>query len=239
MINANVGAVIGKRYLEIKMDTIANNLSNANTAGYKNIRLYLNPIPGGGQERGRATLPELGAIDSYVDFSVGPMVETGNPLDLAIDGEGFFVVMSREGRAYTRAGQFTLNAQRMLVTPDGLPVLGEQGEIFIQGSDVKIERDGSIFVDGNPVGKLRLADFQDKRSLKPIGKGLYVNTDPRNVESLPKRAEVRQGYIETSNVNVIRELTEMIIVLRAFEMYTRVEQMQSESKAKLFETLRF
>ncbi|MCX7856677.1 MAG: flagellar basal-body rod protein FlgF [Deltaproteobacteria bacterium] len=239
MINANLGALFGKRYLETKMDIIANNLANTNTAGYKNLKIFFNYSVQEERETEKSCLPDLGALDTYIDFSNGPLVETRNPLDIAIEGDGFFVIMTPRGPAYTRAGQFTLSPEKRLTTLDGMPVMGEGGEIYIDGKDVRVETDGSVFVDGNYVDRLRIVDFENKSSLKPDGKGLFVNMDQKNVETSPERITVKQGFIEGSNVNVVKELTEMIFLLRAFETYTKVEQMQSESKSKLLETMRF
>ena len=237
MMNVNMGALVGRRYMEIKMDILANNIANVYTPGYKNSRAFINEkTEGSTKER---IFPGLEAIQSYVDFSLGPLIETKNPLDLAIETEGFFVIMTANGRAYTRAGQFTINAEKKLVTKEGMAVLGEGGEIRLDGSDIRIESDGSIFVDGNFVDRLKIVDFENRGALIPAGKCLFLNSDIRNREKAPEKIEVKQGYLESSNVNVMRELLEMIATIRAYEAYTKMEEISGEAKTKLLDSMRF
>lgn len=222
MINASLGATLGKSYMQARMDVIANNLANINTVGYKASKFFLTD----------------NSLATYIDFSQGPLLETKNTLDLAIEGDGFFVVMTPHGEAYTRAGHFTLNAEKKLVMQDGQPLLGENGEIYLDGFEIKVESDGSIFADNRFIDRLKIVDFEDKTFLRPIGKGLYLNEN-RKVEKTPKEIKVKQGYLEGSNVDTMRELVDLIAVLRAYETYTKVEQIQSETKSKLLDTLRF
>ncbi len=233
MIQATLGAIFGKSYMERRLDLITNNLANVNTAGFKGSRAYLIYK----SQKGEGVIPLL--IDSYIDFSKGPLIETKNPLDLAIEGEGFFVVMTEEGARYTRAGNFRLDAEKKLVTQDGYPVVGQNGHIYLDGSDIRVESDGSVFVDGRFVDRLRIVDFEKRTNLRHAGRSLFVNSDPSNREKIIDKIEVRQGYLEGSNVNLIRELVEMISVLRAYETYSKVEQVQSERKSRLLDTLRF
>jgi len=175
-------------------------------------------------------------IESYIHFSNAPLVETKNALDVAIEGDGFFVVSTKEGNMYTRNGKFTLDQDKRLVTLDGAPVLGQNGEITIdgrQGGDVKIENDGSIFVDRILVDRLKIADFADKKGLLNYGESKFINTNPAAPEITPENFTVKQGFYEASNVNVMSEMVDMMSTVRAYEAYMKVDQSFGDMLQKL------
>jgi len=137
---------------------------------------------------------------------------------------------------YTRNGQFTLDSNKRLVTMDGKTVVGQSGgEITIDGKDVKIEVDGSVLVDGVRADAIKVVDFADKRSLRNSGKSLFVNVDDGNAEIASKGFSVKQGAYEASNVDVMKEMVELINALRAYESYTKIDQMAGDILQKLIE----
>ncbi|HOR86994.1 MAG TPA: flagellar hook-basal body complex protein [Bacillota bacterium] len=180
-----------------------------------------------------------GIQDSYIDFSEGFLLETGAKFDLAIEGEGFFVVSTPHSTLYTRNGQFTVNDEKKLVTMSGYPVQGSEGEITIAGTQVFVAPDGSVTVDGKPVVRLKVVDFEEKEAIRPIGNSLYFNTREDNEETASAGYSIRQGFIESSNVNVMNELTNLINCIRAYEAFDKVKQKISEATGKINELPRF
>jgi flagellar basal-body rod protein FlgF len=148
------------------------------------------------------------------------------------------VVNTPDGIRYTRNGQFTLDSEKRLVTSDGLLVMGEGGGLNLDGSEIMIESDGSVFVDRVVAGKLKIVDFKDKKSLQPVGRGFFENTDPANGETVPERYVVRQGAYEASNVEVVKEMVEMMAALRAYESYSKVIQSVNDMYGRLIDVAR-
>ena len=206
-----------------KLDHVSTNLANASTAGYKAEHLYASgqgALPS--ESSGEVTLPP--AIVS-IDFSRGLAQRTGNDLDVMIENEGFFVVQTKSGVAYTRRGDFTLNRDGMLVTQSGDAVMGETGPITIKGQRVSISKEGTVKVDDSEAGKLKLVSFADKGQLKKTENGYYTSeAEPQKVD----KPEVAQGMVELSNVNVIREMVDMIDIQRSFEVYQKIIQTISD-----------
>lgn len=224
-----INTVIGKTLAERKLDVLVNNLANLSTAGFKAGRVSF--IIGSSQ-----TVPSIESARTSIDFSQGPLVRTENPFDLAIEGNGFFVVSKGGGLRYTRNGQFTIDKEGRLVNGDGDPLLGRGGEIRVKGTDVRVEADGSILVDGALVDKLRIADFARRDSLRYSGHGMFTASAEAEIEA--EGYTIRQGFYEGSNVNMIMELANLINVLRAFETYTKISQMQDELNSRLSDTMR-
>ena len=142
---------------------------------------------------------------------------TGSPLDFALIGNGFFSVQTPDGVEYTRSGAFSLNGDGVLVTHDGRPVLGEGGEIRINGSSIAVDENGAIKVDGVQVDRFAIVDFEDRTRLKKIGNTRFQAEEDMNPVPPPDDLRVRQAHLELSNVNVIKSMSEMIDVLRTYE----------------------
>jgi len=235
----------GKAANEIKLDIIANNLANALTAGFKaSSPAFDSDLIEGGPEPDRLPAAYVNIPDSYIQFSDAPLAQTGNIFDLALLGNGFFAVSTPQGRRYTRNGQFTLDSEKKLITQDGSAVVGENGgDITIEGSqggkDIKIEKDGSIWVDKLFVDKLKIVDFADRKALKYAGTSLFTNTDINNEEAPASGYSVAQGAYETSNVNVMKEMVNMMTAMRAYESYTQVDQNMADMLDKLIDLGRF
>jgi flagellar basal-body rod protein FlgG len=169
-----------------------------------------------------------------IDFSQGALQKTGNPLDVAINGDGFFGIRTPDGIQYTRQGNFTLNTDGVLVTQDGYPVLGQGGEITLDKGTVAIDAQGRVSVNGDDMDQLRITDFSNPETLKKVGNGRFAASDSTTAQSAAN-PDLREGYLETSNVNPVRSMTEMIETARAFQAYQKVIQSEDDATGKSIE----
>ena len=207
-----------------QIDSATHNIANINTPGFKAERVFfLEGTTGGGVETANVKNPLF-----RVDYSPGLVQRTGNSLDVALRGEGYFVVETKTGNAYTRNGRFTLNQKGELVTQNGDYVLGNSGRITIAGSDIKIDEQGSIRVDGTAADTLKVADFDNPAMLSNIGKGLLC--DPKEAAGLHDKENpvIHSECLELSNVQAIREMVDMIKINRSFETYQKTMQTLQE-----------
>lgn len=236
--------VAGKYINEKRLDMISNNVANALTAGFKASRPVFSVTTTAEDQTGhQAQLKNayVNLSDTYIDFSDASIVESGATLDMAILGNGFFVVSTDEGMKYTRNGQFMLDKSGRLVTMSGEPVMGKGGEITINvsdGKEIMIENDGSIFLGKDLVDTVKVVEFKNMKNLKPTGKGYFTNSG-NEAEETPKVYTIRQGSFETSNVNIVQEMVELIHTMRAYECYTKIDQMLSDVNGKLVELTKF
>ncbi len=213
----------GVRMLERKLEVLANNVANSNTPGFKKERLTFEEYFLDQLDSSKRTAK--GEIEA-TDFSQGAFKQTNNPLDLAIDGEGFFVVETPFGKAFTRAGHFTLNAQNELVTPEGYRVLGNGGPITLEdttGKGIWVNRDGHFYVDETEVGALDLVAFDNPEALKKMGRNLFVS-EGTGAKEQPAEGKVAQGFIEDSNVNPVESMVVLLDLYRAYEAMQRAMQ---------------
>ncbi len=172
-------------------------------------------------------------VCTFTNFEQGHLKGTGNALDVALGGEGFFSVQTPQGIQYTRKGNFVLNSNGTLVTQEGYPVLGKGGsEIQISGQNVVVASSGAIIVDGVEVDTLNVVDFADKKVLLKNGNSLYSPIDPNDQGSPAAETLVQQGFIEASNVDSIKAMTEMIDVIRGYESYQKALQSMNETNSK-------
>lgn len=240
MENASLVALSRQLVLRRKLDVIANNVANIETAGFKRQSLqfdeYKMPVA-------RAnTFERRDRVHSYVedwttttDFDAGVIETTGNPLDVALQGEGFFVVRTPQGERYTRAGNFLLDTGGRLVTPDGNPVLTDAGEVVFSAeeTDIEIGVDGTIATSAGPRGRLRVVRFDAPEGLRQEGDNLYSGDG-----ALPAvTARVRQGSLERSNVQGVVEMTRLIEVSRSYEQVTRMIADQNDLRSRAIERL--
>lgn len=219
----------GGIFYEKKLAVLANNLSNINTVGFKRDQAFrlsgLKENPEGSSIPGKSQNPfPIMPFGTRTDLSPGPLKHTGNALDLSLDGNGFFCIETPEGIQYTRKGNFTLNESGELVTQEGLLVLGEGGNIEIDGKSVVVDAEGNVSVDGNPVDTIKIVDFPQPYALEKAGNSLFALADPDIAENEAEEVKVRQGFVEFSNVEAIRVMTEMIEVLRGYESYQKIIQ---------------
>lgn len=193
------------RYWELRQQALAHNLANADTRGFKGERVFARLL-------GETQV----APEAATDLTPGTLTETRAPLDLAIEGAGFFVVETPEGERLTRGGTFEIDETGTLVTERGHAVLGERGRITVP-EDARIEIDamGAVLVDGREIGVLRVETVPAGARLEREAAGLFVPGAER-IELAADERRVRQGYLEESNVNTIESMVEMINVQRSF-----------------------
>ncbi len=201
-----------------RLDCAAHNIANVNTPGFKAERFrFLKGTAGGGTNEGSSAQEPT----TTVDYSPGIMQKTGNVLDLAINGKGFFAVQTKDGVAYTKDGRFMLNENRELVTRAGEYVLGRSGKIIIAGNDIQISQDGVINVDGVDVDAVNIMNFREPSALIKLNMGLYRDSDNLAGAKKEENSRIQSGYLELSNVKTIREMVEMINIQRTFESYQK------------------
>ncbi len=226
-----------------EQDVLADNLANAGTPGFRRASPVVTSFPDVLSLPGRAsdsssvssgTVPITGGVQlgyCIPDLSPGPMHETGNPLNFAIDGPGFFVALSDVGYIYTRTGNFALNDSRVLVTANGEPVLGANGIIRLpEGKQIHCKHDGVISVDGQVVDRLLICSPSDPLTLSRVPGGFAAPNQNLVPLSGPS---VRQGYLEDSNVNAIKEMAAMIVAYRVYEANQRALQAQDQTLDKV------
>ncbi|HEY7789435.1 MAG TPA: flagellar basal-body rod protein FlgG [Vicinamibacterales bacterium] len=252
MIRALYTAATGMNAQQANIDNIANNLANVNTTGFKKSRLEFEDLvyqqtqlPGTptstanqapvGLEMGLGTKSAASARD----FTAGNLTSTGNPLDVAIEGSGFFQVQMPDGTiAYTRAGNLHLSGQGQLVTTEGYQILPATS-IPANATSVSISKDGIVSVAlpgqaaAQQIGTIELATFQNPAGLNAIGGNLYQSTtasgDPTTgVPSVNGVGSLDQGFLEDSNVSVVEEMVNMIMGQRAYEANSRVVKAADE-----------
>ena len=220
-------AVSGNLAAMRRLDVISNNLANVNTPGYKKDKMSFEGLLAGtvnppAVPQGKTADPILQKENIYIDYASGPTSQSGNPLDLALDGDGFFAVTTPEGTAYTRQGNFRKSADGTLVTVDGYPVQGSGGSaIRIQGSHVEIDAKGGVTVDGTQAGAISVLDFEKPYTMTKVGNALFVAADPQAAPQSGK-AQIQQGFLEGSNVESISEMVQLIETNRYFEACAKV-----------------
>lgn len=235
-----------------RLDVIANNLANASTIGYKrdtSIRQSFNdfvvvrlndqdPTTSSNNEVGRLAFGTITAFTA-TKLTTGNLISTGNPLDVAIDGDGFFAVNTPQGARYTRDGSFRQNADGYLVTKEGYevlvngrPVRAEQGELSIRGN-------GEVYSGDLRLGQLSVVSSAELGSIRKEGAGLWMPIGQGEPTALVTSWEsngifaVRAGYLESSNVEPVTEMVEMMTTVRSYEMNQKAVQAQDEALQKL------
>jgi flagellar basal-body rod protein FlgG len=219
-----------------KQEMLANNLANAGTTGFKKDRMFTKELSRAVERQmPKRTDWENPMVDRmYVDVVPGVFDKTGNPLDLAIEGDGFFTVTGPDGQTYlTRSGAFQVDGQGFLIFPGGYQVTGEGGPIQVGNGDVTVGETGEVQINGITADRILPKSVADVTSLERVGDSLFVV--PASEELLPAiSASIRQGYLETSNVDVVREMVEMIVSYRTYEANARAIQSQDNSLDHLF-----
>lgn len=237
MLRGIYTAATGMLVEQIRQEVIAGNLANADTAGYKRQLAVDRPLAqfplrrlGEGPGNAPADIGTLGtgaALAATVTlFGQGGLRATGNPLDLAIVGEGFFAVETAAGVRFTRDGAFTVDRDGYLVTVAGHRVLGEEGPIRVGSGRVEVDAEGRVTVDGAVHGRLRLVAFSDPGVLRREGENLF--SAPAGAGTAAA-ATVKAGYLELSNVQPVREMVDLIAVMRSYEACQRLIKAHDET----------
>lgn len=197
-------AAAALQMLERRQQVLANNLANANTRGFKAETAFARLI-------GDA----IAATDTSTDLSQGTLTSTNNPLDVSIEGNGFFVVKTNGGERHIRGGAFQLDANRQLTDSEGHPVLGENGPLILPKGDISISIDGQVRVSGKPVGQLLMEGVDPRARLVHEGGTMFLPDASRKSIPLDER-RIHQGSVEESNVNTMSAMTEMLEVLHRY-----------------------
>jgi len=248
-------ALFGALTQEHRLSVIANNLANVNTTGYKQDRMAFKdvfvryahdairePIL---NIRDEALFPEPRYMAknrialAQIDFSQGSLKQTGNALDVAISGEGFFKVQTADGdEYYSRDGAFLLSPEGLLINSNGDRVLGQGGPVAIPpGQTVEIDGRGNIRVDGNLVDTLQVVNVDNPHGLEKVGNNHFRPKAAGAAGEIPADgATVAQGFLEAPNVEVVTEMVNMIEVQRGFEAYSKLIQNSQEIDTKAIGT---
>ncbi len=257
---------------DARMDAIANNLANVDKTAYKkDIAVFkafpdmiirrinesgLGITPAGSYD----TMPYVGKLGTgvelnevFTNFDQGSLQRTENSFDLALEGRGFFTVMTERGERYTRDGSFTINQDGVLMTHNGNPVVGENGIIRVHHNNFIVNEQGEVVVNGdlsadprdvvsmasndwsNPlvIDKLKIVDFENIREIKKEGDSMYRETEYSGPPLPPGNFKVVQGFLEKSNVNIVREMVDMIEVQRSYEANQKTVTSHDQALGKL------
>jgi flagellar basal-body rod protein FlgG len=256
-------AATGMAAQEMQLEVVANNIANTNTTGFKRARAeFTDLIYHVERARGVSASSQSGGAPEGVHLGLGvrtaairqvqlqgAMQETGNRLDVALDGSGFFAVEGRDGQTlFTRAGAFNTNAEGQIVTLDGLR-LADAIVVPDNGADLRIAEDGAVSVrlpgeaQRQIIGAITLRGFVNPAGLEPVGENLFrlSSTSGEAVAGVPGEGgfgRLRQGYLEASNVDAIREIADMISAQRAYEMNAKVVQAADDMAATVSKGIR-
>lgn len=238
--NAQLISLSRQMALQRQMDVVANNMANVNTTGFKSEQIlfeqYRMPVARDrdfhGKDQALAYVQDWATIH---DLSGGAITQTGNPLDVALNGDGFFTVQTAGGERYTKAGSFQISSTGVLVDAGGNPVLGTGGPLQFtpDEKDIAIAPNGSISTSAGIKGKLRITEFEAPQALRREGSNLYSGGTP-----LPAtRTTVMQGAIEKSNVSGVSQMAEMIRVTRSYESISQLMGRQDDMRQSAIQRL--
>ncbi|HOT52280.1 MAG TPA: flagellar hook-basal body protein [Candidatus Hydrogenedentes bacterium] len=239
-------AAVGMVAVEERQAVIANNIANASTTGFRRqqpvqkgfYEILTNTAkrpawfdsqigPGGGAQM----------VETFTDTAAGAFTATDDPLNIALSGPGYLAVSTPSGERFTRAGALTIDVNKQLATSDGFPVMGQGSQpIAINGTDVQIAGDGTVQVDGQAVGKLRLVEFEDPHMLERQGHNLYRASEAAlGRSSEASGTTIHSKTLELSNVNMPKEMVSMISALRVYEANQKVIATADETMGRLIE----
>ncbi len=231
-----IAAASGIRSRMQSLDLLANNLANTGTAGFKRDQefygLFTSPDATADDNGSLSTLPVLER--QWTDFSQGDLQVTGNPLNAAISGKGFFAVNGPNGPLYTRNGNFQVLPSGELATAEGYPLRNTDGKTIQVSSNkpIVIAADGTVQQDGQPLGQLAVVTFKSTDSLAKMGNTCFQNNNPKNPPVAATNVEVQQGKIEGSNVPVAEAAMRLVGVMRQFEMLQKAIGISNDMDTK-------
>ncbi len=229
-------AASGALLQQMRLEVLSNNLANINTVGYKGGKTVFHnlyekdkEIAGAEKNTGNPEISEKQKISPftppvgyYTDLKKGSLQQTGNQLDLSIGNKGFFTIKAQDGLKYTRNGNFKIDQNGILTTATGLPVMGEGGTITISGKNINVDTEGNLSVDGALVDTLKIVEFEKPEKLTRLGDTLFAANDNFDKGKKAEAVDIRQGFLELSNINAIQAMTEIIESMRVFESYQKV-----------------
>lgn len=256
MVRGLYTAASGALVAQSQVDVIANNLANVNTSGFKRTLLQVQSAPEMGLYRrqndpssrlgGTPRSAYIGALgmgaqvlDTPAVFQQGTIARTGNPLDLAIQGNAFFAIQTPQGVRYTRDGQFAQDPTGRLVTMDGNLVLGTNGPVQLQpnGGAVQIDQNGQITQGGRLVDTVALVQFGNPAQVRPEGDNRFIASNAALPARVTTGSTIHQGYLERSNANVVRSMVDLINAQRWFEANTKVIRTQDQANGWAIENV--
>jgi flagellar basal-body rod protein FlgG len=224
---------------QMRMDGISRNLANVSTSGFQRESFVATPfaqLMQGGAAGGVALTLGVPELHTEIDRRAGSLKLTGEPLDVAIEGDGYFEVATENGPAYTREGHFHLDGRGRLVTEAGDAVIGTGGEVPLTTLHPEIDRQGRITENGRVVGQLKAVRFDAAQSLTRLGSGL-LQPAGSGAPPVDAGATFRQGHVESSNVSSMTEMLQLVETMRHFEASQRVVQAYDEMLDKAFHKL--
>lgn len=222
--------------LRTRMDQTANNVANVSTPGYKSYHTLLTEeIKKPESTQAMSMVMDYG---QYRNTAQGPMTQTGNDLDFALRGQGYFTVLTDNGPRYTRDGHFTLNREGQIITASGDLVAGNGGgpiTIPPEAKNITVGKDGSIQTDVGAIGQFAIVQFDDDQLLKSAGNNQYTADGVAAIADT--ETDVLQGMVEESNVQGVKEMTEMIDILRKYQSASRLIQTDHDRQSNAINIL--
>ena len=219
-----------------RLATISHNLANATTPGFKKdiavSRPFVEYLQAYGQGAAKTLATTLPVPGTVIDHRAGSLRVTGGPLDVAIDGEGFFELQTAQGPVYTRQGNFQVDMRGRMVSAEGIPVAGD---ITLTSGQPRIDSQGRVWDDDKMAGQLRVVGFERPHALQKAGNGLFLAPDGAAAQPLESR--VRQGHLENSNVVTVGEMVAVIETMRHFEANQKLIQGYDEMLDRAIRTL--
>ena len=241
---AGTGMLLQRRMMEV----ITNNITNADTTGYKKEHLVshsfdevlinrINDPHIVGQTRVLRYSPDVGPMNLgtqidqlYVNFQDGTLEGTERSTDLALMGDAFFVMETTAGERYSQSGAFYIDDLGYLVDGEGHYLLGEEGRIYVGGMNFYVDESGGVYLDGEYTNRIRVVSFADNESLRKQGSNLFYSLEAP--QDAANRYSIFQGFLETSNVDIGREMVDMLMVYRTYETNQRILTMIDETVGK-------
>jgi flagellar basal body rod protein FlgG len=220
-----------------KQEAVANNIANAGTAGFKKDVMFSRELSRAERKVSQKTNEWQTNLDTriHVDHSLGVFDKTDNPLDLAIEGDGFFTLEAADGsRALTRSGAFIIDSDGYLAMSGGYRLIGDGGPVQVGSGKLSVSQAGDVQVDGLSAGRVSVKSVEDVQTLQRIGGSLFAVPEGEELID-PIHATIRQGYQETSNVDVIQQMVDMMVAFRTYESNARALQTQDASLNHLFQ----
>ena len=219
---------------QVRQDALANNLANISTPGFKATRVFQEVLDdvGAGATRNAGDGERF-----YIDFTQGTIRPTGADLDMALDGDGFFTVLTANGERYTRDGGFSLSSDGTLTDRSGNPVLGESGPIVLEGGSIEVDESGEIRSGGESVGTLFIKNFDNREQLVHEGFGLLTTRPGAELREIEPDVTVHQRCLEESNVNTMQETVRMTTLLRGYEASQKMLQLQNDALGRVVNEL--
>ena len=227
MMDAMVITEVGMLHDVERLHTISNNLANGNTVGFKReiavSRPFMDYLGSASASRsfGASAAVARPQFSTVTDYSSGTLKHTGNPLDLALEGEGHFVLSADGGDLYTRQGNFHIDASGRLVGQGGIPVAGVSGDIQVTVPDPRIDQRGVVWEGSTEVGQIRIVRVVNPGSLDNLGTGIFAARADTELSDIDV-AHIRQGYAEMANLLAMNEMINMIETVRHFEASQRL-----------------